>query len=117
MAKTEKEKRIAKEIRAMKAKYKEISGAHGLVAERMIEKAAYQKVTLDDLEADLDENGWTEGFRQSASLEPYERKRPSADIYISLSAQYQRTMKQLDAMLPAVESRATDDELMAFLSD
>ena len=71
---------------------------------------------LEDLEKDLDENGWTEPFQQSTSIEPYDRKRPNADLYISLSAQYTRTMKQLDSMLPKGIGSATDDELIDFLA-
>lgn len=113
-----KEQRIKREVSALKKHYKSIDKPHKLNAERLISKAAYQKVTLDDLEVDLDKNGWTELFQQSDKCDPYERKRPNADIYISLSAQYLRTIKQLDAMLPKSSgNNATNDELVAFLDN
>ncbi len=110
-----KEARIKREVSAMKRHYKLIDPAHKVNAERLIARAAYQKATLEDLEKDLDENGWTEPFQQSEKCDPYDRKRPNADLYISLSAQYTRTMKQLDAMLPKGASTATDDTLLSFL--
>lgn len=113
-----KEQRIKKEVSALRRQYKCIDKLHKVNAERLIARAAYQKATLDDLEADLDENGWTEPFQQSDKCDPYERKRPNADLYVSISAQYLRTMKQLDAMLPKSSgNNATNDELIAFLDN
>lgn len=114
MAEMTKESRIKREATALKKQYKAIDEARKLTAERLIQRAAYQKVTLEDLERDLDENGWTEPFRQSSNLPPYDRRRPNADIYMSLTAQYGRTLKQLDAMLPK-GSATISDELMDFL--
>ncbi len=110
-----KEARIKREVSALKRQYKLIDPAHKLNAERLIARAAYLKATLEDLEKDLDENGWTEPFQQSEKCDPYDRKRPNADLFISLSAQYTRTMKQLDGMLPKGNSAATDDALTSFL--
>lgn len=113
-----KEERIKKEITALRRQYKCIDKLHKANAERLIPRAAYQKATLDDLEKDLDENGWTEPFQQSDKCDPYDRKRPNADLYVSISAQYLRTIKQLDAMLPKSSgNNATNDELIAFLAD
>ena len=113
-----KEQRIKKEVSALKRQYKCIDKLHKANAERLIARAAYQKATLDDLEADLDKNGWTEPFQQSEKCDPYDRKRPNADLYVSISAQYLRTMKQLDTMLPKSSgNNATNDELIAFLEN
>lgn len=113
-----KEERIKKEITALRRQYKCIDKLHKANAERLIPRAAYQKATLDDLEKDLDENGWTEPFQQSDKCDPYDRKRPNADLYVSISAQYLRTIKQLDAMLPKSSgNNATNDELIAFLDN
>jgi len=113
-----KDERIKKEVSALKRQYKCIDKLHKVNAERLISRAAYQKATLDDLEADLDKNGWTEPFQQSDKCDPYDRKRPNADLYVSISAQYLRTMKQLDAMLPKSSgANATNDELIAFLDN
>lgn len=113
-----KEKRIKREVSQLKKQYKNIDEAHKKNAERLIARAAYQKISIEDLEADLDEHGWTESFRQSEKCEPYDRRRPAADIYVSLSAQYLRTMKQLDSMLPKGSGTdVTNDELISFLNE
>lgn len=111
-----KDVRIKREVRSLKRLYRDIPQDHKASAERIIARAAYQKVTLEDLESDLDQNGWTELFQQSVNVEPYDRKRPNADLYIQISAQYLRSMKQLDSMLPKTSgATATNDELLAFL--
>lgn len=46
----------------------------------IIRWAAFMRVTLEDMEKDLDENGFTELFSQSEKLEPYERERPLARL-------------------------------------
>lgn len=112
-----KEARIKREVSALRKQYKQIEPRHKQNAERLIQRAAYQKATIEDLEKDLDENGWTEPFQQSAKCDPYDRKRPNADLYISLSAQYLRTVKQLDMMLPKSAGSSNDDELLAFLKN
>lgn len=116
MAEMTKDKRIKKEIKVLRKEYADIDPKHKMNADRIITRAAYLKATLEDLEKDLDENGWTELFQQSEKCEPYDRKRPNADLYISLSAQYLRSVKSLDAMLPKGESTAKNDELMDFLN-
>lgn len=115
MAELSKVARIKREVTALKKQYKTIDKAHKMNAERLIVRAAYQKITLEDLENDLDEKGWVEQFQQTDKCDPYERKRPAADLYIQVTAQYTRVMKQLDAMLPKVEAKTTDDELLTFL--
>lgn len=72
----------------------------------MIARSAYLRVSLEDLEAYLDENGYVEKFKQGKEQEPYDRKRPQADLYISMSTQYVKIMGQLDSMLPKVKDQA-----------
>lgn len=117
MTELTKDERIKKEYLTLKRQYRQIDKAHKLNAERLIARAAYVKATLEDLERDLDENGWTEPFQQSEKCDPYDRKRPNADLYVSLSAQYTRVMKQLDGMLPKGSAHSSNDELMAFLGN
>lgn len=112
-----KDARIKREVSTLRKQYTQIEARHKLNAERLIQRAAYQKATIEDLEKDLDKNGWTEKFQQSVSCPPYDRKRPNADLYISLSAQYLRTVKQLDNMLPKNKESSNDDELLTFLSE
>lgn len=75
------------------------------------------RVSLEDMEADLDERGFVEFFSQSEKTEPYERERPVARLYNTLNKNYQSIMKQLSDLVPkpkAIES-TEEDQLLAFL--
>ena len=66
----------------------------------LIRRAAFMRISLEDLEDYLNENGFTEMFSQSDKQEPYLRERPEAKIYATLNAGYQKIMKQLTDLLP-----------------
>ena len=66
----------------------------------LISRASFMKVSLEDLEQDLKENGWTEMFQQGEKQAPYERQRPTATTYTSLNTNYQKIIKQLTDLLP-----------------
>lgn len=93
------EKRIAQEHRRLVAMYKDMEKSKKTIATGLIGRAAFMRVQLEDLEKDLMENGWVEPFSQG-NQEPYERARPSAQIYNTTNANYQKIIKQLDGMLP-----------------
>lgn len=95
-----KDERIAKEKRRLNRIYKEIDDKRKNTVEGLIDLAAYQRVTLEEFKEDLDKNGFTEWFQQGKEQAAYERKRPIADMYNSLSNSYQKTIKQLTDLLP-----------------
>lgn len=84
--------RLAKNFEGLEAKRK--STTQGL-----IHRAAFMRVSLEDLEKELNENGFTEQFSQG-DQEPYLRERPTSKIYNSLNANYQKIIKQLTDLLP-----------------
>ena len=99
MAKKTKESRIKAEKKRLSANYADLPPARKAVAEGLIVRAAFMRVELEDLEADLLANGWTEMFSQGKQ-EPYARARPQGQTYNSVNANYQKIIKQLDGMLP-----------------
>lgn len=105
------EERIKKEHRRLTAVYKNIEPSKKAIATGLIGRAAFMRVQLEDLELDLLENGWTEPFSQG-NQEPYDRARPTSQIYNSTNANYQKIIKQLDGMLPKTEAAPTkgDDD-------
>lgn len=105
-SKTEKtkEQRIRAERSRLRKVYKELSETRKKLAEPLIERAAFMRIELEDQEADLNKNGWTELFRQSEKVEPYERARPLAQEYLSLNGNYQKIIKGLDSLLPSAAS-------------
>lgn len=98
-----KDERISVEKKRLAAFYKNMDGSKRGVADGLIERAAFMRVQCEDLEAYLNENGWTEPFSQG-NQEPYDRARPQGQTYNTLNANYQKIIKQLDGMLPPVEA-------------
>lgn len=108
MAKKTKESRIKAEKKRLSANYADLPPARKAVAEGLIIRAAFMRIELEDLEADLLVNGWTELFSQGKQ-EPYARARPQGQTYNSVNANYQKIIKQLDGMLPK-ENVPTGDQ-------
>lgn len=96
------DKRIKKEENRLKKffKSKGIDINENSAVQSLISRASFMKVSLEDLEQDLKENGWTEMFQQGEKQAPYERQRPSANTYNSLNVNYQKIIKQLTDLLP-----------------
>ena len=57
----------------------------------------------------------TEKFSQSENQEPYDRKRPVADLYSAYNTSYQKIIKQLTDLLPTEEKQEVD-EMLSFIS-
>lgn len=108
--------RIEKEKNRIARKYSKIPKDRRAVADGLIERAAFMRVQLEDMELDLLENGWTELFSQSEKQEPYDRARPIGQFYNSVNGSYQKIIKQLTELLPASEEQKTTvDEFAAFV--
>jgi len=82
--------------------------------EGLIKRIAFMQVMLEDLEADINQNGTVEVFSQTPGIE-YERERPAARIYNTTIKNYTSACKQLFDLLPNDKPKPEADELMAFL--
>jgi hypothetical protein len=116
-----KEQRIRTEERRLNRIYKNLESQKKQVVVGLIKRAAYMRITLEDFEKDLDENGYTEKFQQGREQTPYDRKRPVAEMYTSMQALYQKAVKQLTDLLPkettARTKSAQDDGFEDFVND
>lgn len=113
-----KELRIKKAIRTLKSILSDLSEKEMKTVESLVERVAFMQITLEDLEADINQNGITEMFSQSPNS-VYERQRPAVNAYNSLLANYNKSCKQLYDLLPkdkGADSKAGGDELLAFLN-
>lgn len=108
MAKKTKASRIKAERKRLDTLYAAMEPNRKSLAEGLLESAAFMRVELQDLAEYLQENGWTEMFSQGKQ-EPYARARPQGQTYNSTNANYQKIIKQLDAMLPRQEQTAQGD--------
>lgn len=89
--------------------YKDIEQRKKDTVRGLIERCAYMRVTLEDFEEDLDKNGFTEKFSQG-NQEPYDRKRPIAEMYQGMNTSYQKAIKQLTDLLPKEAAGTTADD-------
>lgn len=108
------EKRIASEINRLWSAFQSCSEESKIALDGIIKRVAFMRVKLEDLEEDIKENGFTEMFQQSEKMPPYERKRPSVDVYINLTKNYQTAVKELKGYLPKDAPQADVNELEAF---
>ena len=102
MAGKTKKSRVSAEKKRLMALYADLPENKKRLASGLIERAAFMRVELEDLEAFLAENGWTELFSQG-NQEPYDRARPQGQTYNTMNGNYQKVIKQLDALLPKDE--------------
>ena len=111
-----KEERIRSEKNRLNRLFKGLEEKKKKLAVGLIERAAFMRVELEDLEADLKENGWTEPFQQSEKVEPYDRARPQGQTYNTMNASYQKIMRQLHDMLTQEPVKAKDDGFEDFIT-
>lgn len=110
------DERILKEVRRLNRIYKNIDKDNKAIIDGLIQRAAYMRVTLEDWEQDILENGCTEMFTQSINTPPYERERPVARLYNTMNANYQKIIKQLSDLVPKQETKTKDDGFDAFVN-
>lgn len=111
-----KDGRIRKEYLRMRNIYKKLVSDEKLKAnDGLMHRAAYLRISIEDMESDLDENGFVEMFSQSESQIPYERERLTDRLFNSLTKNYQTAMTQLNRILPDEVQVEADDGFEAFL--
>ena len=98
-------RRIAAEERRLSKIFKDIEEKRKATARGLIQRAAFMRVSLEDLEEDLNKNGFTEWFSQG-DQEPYQRERPATKIYNTMNVSYQKIVKQLTDLLPKADPNA-----------
>jgi hypothetical protein len=111
-----KDERIMKEEKRLKRIYKNIDKDNKAIIDGLIQRAAYMRVTLEDWELDIVENGCTEMFTQSINTPPYERERPVARLYNTMNANYQKIIKQLGDLVPKEVKVVEDDGFKDFIA-
>src|SRR5690606_39911312 len=79
------------------------------LVEGLVERAAFLRVELEDLERDINENGSTEVYQSGPSSPPMTRVRAAAQHYDKMSLQYLATCKQL-ADLADVPGASKEDK-------
>lgn len=102
--KEEKEASVSQEIRRLTRQFAKIEEKKKKVTVGLIDRAAFMRVALAELEDDLNTSGFWEYFSQG-DQEPYQRKRPAAEIYSQMNKNYQSIIKLLTDLLPKEEPK------------
>lgn len=99
-----KQERIADSVKAMTELFKKqhMQPDKLEAADGIIQRVAFMQITLEDLEANINEFGTTEGFSQTEGI-TYDRERPASAIYNRTIKNYISACKQLFDLLPTEE--------------
>lgn len=99
MAEISKEKRIKTEYDRMKALFSAMPENELRFCDPLLQNAAFMKVTLEDLQQAINENGVTDSYQNGANQSG---TKASADLqaYNSLAKVYNALMDKLSAKLP-----------------
>lgn len=107
--------RIKAEEARLREIYQNIDRDNKAIIDGLIQRAAYMRVTLEEWEKDIDENGYVEMFTQSEKTDPYERERPVIRLYNTMNKNYQSIIKQLSDLVPKYEPTSQDDGFDEFV--
>lgn len=108
--------RTISEEKRLRTIYRKIDKDNKAIIDGLIQRAAYMRITLEDYEKDLDENGYIEMFTQSEKTDPYERERPVARLYNTMNKNYQSIIKQLSDLVPKEVKVVEDDGFKDFIA-
>lgn len=106
-----KEERISKELERMSFYFEDIAENQRAIIAPLIQNAAFMKVTLDDIQAEINSDGITDIYQNG---ENQKGRKTSANLqsYNSLIKNYGGIMKLLSGMLPKEVRGRKLEELM-----
>ena len=108
-AQAEREARARKEEKRLLKIFRKIDEDRKKTVLGLIQRAAFMRVMLEDLEEDINIFGVTERFQQGEQ-EPYDRERPSSKVYNQMNGSYQKLIKQLTDLLPKGDGYKKDGD-------
>lgn len=108
--------RISKEECRLRRIYKDVDEDNKAIIDGLIQRAAYMRITLEDWEVDIKENGYYEMFTQSERTPPYERERPVTRLYNTMNKNYQSIIRQLSDLVPKYEPEQKGDGFDEFIA-
>ena len=111
MAKPKKTTRVTREKARLMELFKDLEPNKLQTCLALIDRAAFITVSLQDLEDQLNEIGWTE-YYQNGDKQSGWKKSAAADVHISLTKNLNTTIKQLLELVPPAKQRSKLDELM-----
>ena len=111
----DKNKRIEQEIKELSKLLEEVEGKQKKLAKRLIERAAFMKITLEDLEKDINENG--SSYKMEQGKQKLIVENPSQKTYNTLINRYATVYKQIiDLQIKTNCERDVDDGFESFVN-
>lgn len=110
MAKSTKETRIKREKKRLQEIFRDLEPNKLSVCSALIDRAAFIRVSLEDLEAQLNETGWIEPY-QNGENQSGMKKSAAADVHISLTKNLNAIIKQLLDLAPPAQKEGKLSEL------
>lgn len=104
--------RIKKEKRRIAKLYKNLPKDRLEITKKLIERAAYMLVSLENMEAKISQDGLVVKMPQGSYT--IERAHPLLQQYNAMVKNYNATIKQLNESLPPVEAEQAGQALMMF---
>ena len=111
MAKPKKITRIKKEKARLSKLFEGLEKNKRETCAALIDRAAFITVSLEDLEEQLNEAGWTETY-QNGENQNGVKKSAAADVHISLTKNLNAIVKQLLEMVPPAQKAGRLSEMM-----
>ena len=111
MAKPSKRVRVRNEKARLENLFSDLEPNKLQTCRALIDRAAFITVSLEDLEAQLNEIGWTE-YYQNGETQSGWKKSAAADVHISLTKNLNTIIKQLLELVPPAKKSSKLEELM-----
>ena len=112
MAKATVETRIKNEKKRLAEIFKDLEPNKLSTCQALIDRAAFITVSLQDLEAQLNETGWVE-YYQNGENQSGMKKAAAADVHISLTKNLNAIVKQLLELVPPAQKNSKLAEMMS----
>lgn len=110
MAMTAKEKKIKKEYKRLMEVFKDLEPNKLTTVDALIARAAYITVSLQELEEQLNRDGWVEEYN-NGRLQSGMKKSAAAEVHISLTKNLNAIMKQLLDLVPPAQKASRLEEM------
>ena len=111
MAKPKKTTRIKKEKERLEEIFRDLEPNKLSTCAALIDRAAFITVSLEDLEAQLNETGWVETY-QNGENQSGMKKAAAADVHISLTKNLNAIVKQLLELVPPAQKKSRLEAMM-----
>jgi hypothetical protein len=111
MAKPKIETRIKKEKARLEEIFKDLEPNKLQTCRALIDRAAFITISLQDVEEQLNEIGWTEYYQNGENQSGW-KKSAAADVHISLTKNLNAIIKQLLDLVPPAQRASRLSEMM-----